>query len=80
MTTPLAFQLASDTKIPQGLGAYDPDTQQFVWESDDEATLGYPLCSYPSGSQHCGCYTTSTSCYYRYTCSIGEEGYYCDYS
>jgi hypothetical protein len=83
MSTPLAFHLAVDTEVPDPLGAYDPDQQQFIWEGDNEVALavtGYPLCSYPHGGTRCGCYTTSTACYYRYTCSAGEQGYYCDYN
>ena len=83
MSTPLAFHLAVDTKVPEELGSYDPDTQQFVWEGDNEAALATPLCSYPYGSgfgARCGCYTTSTACYYRYECSVGQQGYRCDYS
>ena len=81
MATTLAFQLAVNTSLPDTVGAYDPEQQQFVWEGDNETTLGWPLCTYAcwSNSDRCGCYTTSTACYYTYTCGLGQCGYVCDY-
>ena len=79
MATTLAFQVAVHTTLPDTLGTYDPDQQQFVWEGDGDTTLGWPLCSYTCGSSRCGCYTNSTACYYTYTCGLGQCGYVCDY-
>jgi hypothetical protein len=79
MTAPLAFQVAVNTALPEVIGTYDPDQQQFVWEGDNEVTLGYPLCSYTCASNRCGCSTTSTACNYSYTCGLGQCGYRCDY-
>lgn len=79
LTAPLAFEVAifGEDRNPKGI--YDPDQQQFVWEGDGEVSLGWPLCTSTCDPAGCSCYTTSTACYYRVSCGLGECGYRCDY-
>lgn len=79
MASTLAFQVAVNTGLPETLGTYDPDQQLFIWEGDNETTLGWPLCTYTCASSQCVCSTTSTQCYFQVQCPTGVCGYRCDY-